>query len=348
VALPLPLDPTPSSIESLLERLPARGRAHLAWFPEAVREAVVRPLRQAAPGDFMAAVEDVAAPAVRLFTRLGRDTAELFEDPAIAELLAPAGGQPPLSSPLDPRIEERLRPVDSAAADDLREAHAWLRAILYAMVLDFRSELAFAASGSAADLSERGDAQIRDQLVGAEGFLLRGTLLTIAASEVVLGDEPFPPSIGLWCRLAAREIQAAANALRARGLAVPTAVTTARAHSVCETAPRAWPTLARKGTLPPGVLDRLVAELRPEEIWLFGSRARGTHGPQSDWDLLVVLPDGGDVDPDEVAERPGLQRVQREGVELFAVRRGDFEEARDVLGTLSHLAVTQGRRIHAR
>jgi Nucleotidyltransferase domain len=35
--------------------------------------------------------------------------------------------------------------------------------------------------------------------------------------------------------------------------------------------------------------DRLVSELRPRMIWLFGSRARGDARPDSDFDLLVVL-----------------------------------------------------------
>jgi predicted nucleotidyltransferase len=38
--------------------------------------------------------------------------------------------------------------------------------------------------------------------------------------------------------------------------------------------------------------DRLVSELRPRMVWLFGSRARGDPRPDSDFDLLVVLPDG--------------------------------------------------------
>ena len=38
--------------------------------------------------------------------------------------------------------------------------------------------------------------------------------------------------------------------------------------------------------------DRLVAALRPRMIWLFGSRARGDAREESDFDLLVVLPDG--------------------------------------------------------
>lgn len=44
-----------------------------------------------------------------------------------------------------------------------------------------------------------------------------------------------------------------------------------------------------------GLLGRCVEALRravpAEEVWLFGSTARGTPGPDSDLDLLVVLPD---------------------------------------------------------
>jgi predicted nucleotidyltransferase len=43
-------------------------------------------------------------------------------------------------------------------------------------------------------------------------------------------------------------------------------------------------------TLPRGVIERIVEVLDPEEVWLFGSRARETHGPDSDWGLMAVLP----------------------------------------------------------
>jgi len=37
------------------------------------------------------------------------------------------------------------------------------------------------------------------------------------------------------------------------------------------------------------IVDRLATALRPERIYLFGSRARGDAGPESDYDLLVVV-----------------------------------------------------------
>ncbi len=43
------------------------------------------------------------------------------------------------------------------------------------------------------------------------------------------------------------------------------------------------------------ITRRLVETYRPQRIYLFGSRARGTAGPESDYDLLVVVPD--DVPP---------------------------------------------------
>ena len=148
-----------------------------------------------------------------------------------------------------------------------------------------------------------------------------------------------PTSIELWCRLASREIQAAANTLRAQGLAVPTAVTAPGAHSS-----RFVSSLVRNDVLPPGAKERLISELQPEAIWLFGSRARGMHGPDSDWDLLDVVPDGTDVD--EADERPGLDALRRERIEFFLVTRSEFEAARKSLGTLAHLAATQGHLIH--
>jgi hypothetical protein len=39
------------------------------------------------------------------------------------------------------------------------------------------------------------------------------------------------------------------------------------------------------------LVERIVARLTPEEIWLFGSRAEGRARPDGDYDLLAVLSD---------------------------------------------------------
>lgn len=50
------------------------------------------------------------------------------------------------------------------------------------------------------------------------------------------------------------------------------------------------PILERDGALGE-IIRRLVGAYQPERIYLFGSPARGESGPDSDYDLLVVVPD---------------------------------------------------------
>jgi|SRR6185437_4337838 len=42
------------------------------------------------------------------------------------------------------------------------------------------------------------------------------------------------------------------------------------------------------------MVERIVQDHHPEKIILFGSRARGTAGPDSDYDLLIVAQVNGD------------------------------------------------------
>jgi hypothetical protein len=44
--------------------------------------------------------------------------------------------------------------------------------------------------------------------------------------------------------------------------------------------------------------DTIVMACTPHAVWLFGSRARGNARPDSDVDLLVVVPDGQPTDID--------------------------------------------------
>ncbi len=57
--------------------------------------------------------------------------------------------------------------------------------------------------------------------------------------------------------------------------------------------------------IPPELLDRVVAYFYPRRAILFGSRARGDAGPDSDIDLLVVVDD--DTPPEKVTLRAGYE-----------------------------------------
>lgn len=54
--------------------------------------------------------------------------------------------------------------------------------------------------------------------------------------------------------------------------------------------------IPRRGTFPEldTLLKQIEAVYSPEDVLLFGSRAKGTAKQDSDWDVLVVLPDDAD------------------------------------------------------
>ena len=57
---------------------------------------------------------------------------------------------------------------------------------------------------------------------------------------------------------------------------------------------KAHPRIATADPLVRAVVEQVVAEADPLLVVLFGSRAAGTARPDSDIDLLVVMPDGTD------------------------------------------------------
>ena len=101
--------------------------------------------------------------------------------------------------------------------------------------------------------------------------------------------------------------------------------------------------------VPPGVLERIVEILAPEQVWLFGSRARQTHGPDSDWDLMAVLPDtASDRDLDLATVWSKLRELRRMRVEVIPIRRRDFEDSRDIPGELAEAVAREGQVVYGR
>ena len=91
---------------------------------------------------------------------------------------------------------------------------------------------------------------------------------------------------------------------------------------------------------------RLVMELKPTSVYLFGSRARGTSTPDSDFDFLVVVP------ADE--ERP-LKRAQRanralRGLDIskdIVVTTADrFDRFKGLKASIEYEAATEGRLLY--
>lgn len=97
------------------------------------------------------------------------------------------------------------------------------------------------------------------------------------------------------------------------------------------------------------LLARIREQLRPEQVWLFGSRARGDARPTSDWDLFVVVPDDTDevaLDPMEIWKlKRGLRGIY---ADVIACRSQDFAEWKDTVNTLSYAVAREGRLLYER
>jgi predicted nucleotidyltransferase len=95
-------------------------------------------------------------------------------------------------------------------------------------------------------------------------------------------------------------------------------------------------------------ISRIIDVMRPEAVYLFGSRARGDARVDSDYDFLVVVPDDA---PPERRSLEATARIERDpGVALDIVpcRRAVFERKRHQVGTLSYLAAHEGQLVYGR
>ena len=95
------------------------------------------------------------------------------------------------------------------------------------------------------------------------------------------------------------------------------------------------------------LVGRLKAALSPVAIFLFGSRAAGTERPDSDFDLLVILPGEGDGPPDYFTAYAPVAGCGL-GVDIVPCRLAEFEADRHLAGTIAHSADRDGRLLYAR
>jgi predicted nucleotidyltransferase len=96
------------------------------------------------------------------------------------------------------------------------------------------------------------------------------------------------------------------------------------------------------------LIERIVESMAPEAIYLFGSRARGTECPDSDYDILVIVPDtapDATMAPDATYD---LARSARVAADVVTCRRAGFDRWRDEVGTLSYEATHFGRLVYGR
>lgn len=95
------------------------------------------------------------------------------------------------------------------------------------------------------------------------------------------------------------------------------------------------------------MVKRLVERFDPEQIILFGSHARGTAGPDSDIDLLLIMPVTGSKRAKQVEARVALRDFDVPKDILVATPE-EVARQRDIVGTLIQPALREGKVLYVR
>lgn len=95
------------------------------------------------------------------------------------------------------------------------------------------------------------------------------------------------------------------------------------------------------------MVDEIVRRFSPDQVILFGSHATGTARPDSDVDLMVVVPDVDSRRQMSVDIGVALHRFPF-SKDVIVVRSEDFAWRKDVVGTLEYPAAREGKVLYAR
>lgn len=95
------------------------------------------------------------------------------------------------------------------------------------------------------------------------------------------------------------------------------------------------------------IVQRLVAAYNPLEVYLFGSKARGEAGADSDYDLLLVVRD--DASAERRRSRLAYEVLRGTGVaaDVLVCTRSYFEPRRSLKASLPGTVLREGRLLHA-
>lgn len=95
------------------------------------------------------------------------------------------------------------------------------------------------------------------------------------------------------------------------------------------------------------IVRRLADAYHPLSIYLFGSKARGEAGSDSDYDLLVVVPD--DALPERRRSRLAYQALRgtATAADVVACTQSHFEARRHLRASLPGTVLREGKLLHA-
>jgi len=91
----------------------------------------------------------------------------------------------------------------------------------------------------------------------------------------------------------------------------------------------------------------IVTQFQPDKIILFGSHARGQAGPDSDVDLLIVMPVSGSKREKAIEIAVALHDIPV-AKDVTVVTPDDFKWRKEIIGTIERPAAREGKLLYAR
>ena len=95
------------------------------------------------------------------------------------------------------------------------------------------------------------------------------------------------------------------------------------------------------------IVKRIVRKFHPEQIILFGSQARGDAGPDSDVDLLIVMPVVGSIREKRLEISLSLP-IRPIPVDVIVTTPENFAWRKDIVGTIEWPASREGKVLYSR
>ncbi|MBM4305374.1 MAG: nucleotidyltransferase domain-containing protein [Deltaproteobacteria bacterium] len=96
-----------------------------------------------------------------------------------------------------------------------------------------------------------------------------------------------------------------------------------------------------------GIVHRLVEAFQPERIYLFGSKARSDQSKDSDYDLMIVVPD--DAPPEKRRSRLAYQALRgtRVAADVLVLPHQAFESRLHLKASLPATVIREGVLLYA-
>ncbi len=97
----------------------------------------------------------------------------------------------------------------------------------------------------------------------------------------------------------------------------------------------------------PEITERIIKTSNPEKIILFGSHARGNTHPDSDVDLLIIIPKIKKIRAESVRVRRALRGLLIP-IDVIVSTPEQIERLGNTKGLIYHTALSEGRVIYER